>query len=593
MTRLTSPMPRTTPLLTALLTAGWLAAAPALAQAPAAKAAAATPAAKAAVATPAAAAEKPQYGGTLSIGNVYYTVSPLSFDVADWPWKHNQDTGLAYEQLFAADLSKSKRNGGPFPFQSDAFLPPQGIRGELAEKWELKQNPWRLEVQLRKGVMFPAKAGVMAAREMTAEDVVYSYDRLVKSPKKIAGYFDHVDKVEATGKHTVVFTYKYYNAEYDYRFGWGYYSAIMPKEVVTAGAQDWKNASGTGPFLLSNYVQGNSLTFTKNKDYWDSETLGGTPYKLPFADSITYRFIKDEATMLTALRTAKVDVLEAIRWSAADELKKNAPKLQWSKYLAMGGNFVALRTDTKPFDDIRVRRALNMAVNKAEIIKTYWGGQAEMLAFPMHPTWTGYYEPLSDMPESVKELFVYNPVKAKALLAEAGYPNGFSFKTQTTSASVDNDLLAMVAAYLAKVGVKMEIQVLEYPAFMSAMGTKSNAPGYYMFTGATNPTTSLRKNFLKGQYWNPSQYNDPEFDKKMAEVYAEPDERVRMIKAKLMTREILDKAPYLWLPTQYGYTAWWPWVKNYGGELRAGSERPNPIHARMWVDQEMKKKMGF
>jgi peptide/nickel transport system substrate-binding protein len=128
---------------------------------------------------------------------------------------------------------------------------------------------------------------------------------------------------------------------------------------------------------------------------------------------------------------------------------------------------------------------------------------------------------------------------------------------------------------------------------MLAMGTKTNAPGYFMFTGATNPTTSLRKNFLKGQYWNPSQYNDPEFDKKMAEVYAEPDERVRQIKAKLMTREILEKAPYLWLPTQYGYTAWWPWVKNYGGELRAGADRPGPIHARVWVDQALKKQMGY
>jgi peptide/nickel transport system substrate-binding protein len=363
--------------------------------------------------------------------------------------------------------------------------------------------------------------------------------------------------------------------------------------VVTAGAQDGKNANGTGPFAIGNYVQGNSLTFTKNPGYWDNETIAGEKYKLPFVDAITYRFIKDEATMTTALRTGKVDVLEAIRWSDAESLKKQVPKLQWNKYLAMGGMFVAMRTDTKPFDDIRVRRALNMAVNKQEIIKSYWGGNAEMLGFPMHPTWVGYYEPLETMPDAVKELFVYNPAKAKALLAEAGYANGFSFKTQTTAASTDNDLLAMVAAYLAKVGVKMEIQVMEYPAFMSAMGTKTNAPGYFMFTGATNPTTSLRKNFLKGQYWNPSQFNEPEFDKKMAEVYAEPDERVRQVKAKLMTREILEKAPYIWLPTQYGFTAWWPWVKNYGGELRGGSERPAPIHARIWVDQDMKKKMGF
>ena len=538
-------------------------------------------------------AEKPQYGGALRVGLVYYTVSPLSFDAADWPWKHNQDTGLTYEQLFAADLAKAKHNGGKFPFISDAFLPPDGIRGELAEKWQLLQNPWRLEVQLRKGVMFPAKPGVMPARELVADDVVYSFDRLNKSPKKIAGYFDHVEKVEAKDKYTVVFTYKNYNAEYDYRFGWGYYSAIMPREVVAAGAGDWKNANGTGPFLLTNYVQGNALTFEKNPAYWDTETIGGQRYKLPFVDSITYPVVKDEATMMTALRTAKVDILEAVRWSGAAELKKSAPQLQWSRSLANGGLFVALRVDTKPFDDIRVRRALNLAVNKNEIIKSYWGGNAEMLGFPMHPDWVGYYEPLQDMPESVKELFTFNPAKAKQLLAEAGYPNGFTFKTQTTSASTDNDLLAMVAAYLAKVGVKMEIQVMEYPAFMSAMGTKTNTPGYYMFTGATNPTTSLRKNFLKGQYWNPAQWNDPEFDKKMAEIYAEPDERVRQIKTKLLTREILDKAPYIWLPTPYVFTAWWPWVKNYGGELRAGSERPGPIHARVWIDQDLKKKLGF
>jgi peptide/nickel transport system substrate-binding protein len=108
------------------------------------------------------------------------------------------------------------------------------------------------------------------------------------------------------------------------------------------------------------------------------------------------------------------------------------------------------------------------------------------------------------------------------------------------------------------------------------MTTKTNAPGYYMFLGHTNPTTSLRKAFVTKQTWNPSQYADAEFDKKMAEVYAEPDERIRQVKVRLMTREILEKAPHLWLPTAYGYTAWWPWVKNYGGELRP-APRPGPI----------------
>src|SRR5262245_16368205 len=112
-------------------------------------------------------AQKPQYGGELNIGNVFATVTPMSPDNGDWAWKHSQDLGLAYEQLFAADLSKSVRNGGKYPFTADAWIAPDALRGELAEKWEMKQNALRVEVQLGKGVMFPAKAGGMEAGGLT------------------------------------------------------------------------------------------------------------------------------------------------------------------------------------------------------------------------------------------------------------------------------------------------------------------------------------------------------------------------------------------------------------------------------------------
>ena len=185
-------------------------------------------------------------------------------------------------------------------------------------------------------------------------------------------------------------------------------------------------------------------------------------------------------------------MLEGFRWSAVDELKKNAPQLQFARGLDTGGTFLAMRVDTKPFDDIRVRRALNMAVNKQEIVTSFYGGNAELLAYPQHPDYIGYFEPLEKMPDSVKELFTYNPTKAKALLAEAGYPNGFSFKVQVCSCSPDHmDLLPLVAAYLEKVGVKIEIQPMEYAAFLSAMTTKTNAAGYFMRNGHTNPTTTI------------------------------------------------------------------------------------------------------
>ena len=539
--------------------------------------------------------EKPQYGGTLNIGMIYVTLAPLSWDPADWTWKYNQDTGLTNETLFSADLSKSISRGGKHAFVADSWLPTDAIRGELAESWKFSTDkPMRVDIVLRKGVMFPDKPGVMKSRELVADDVVYSYNRLDKSPKKIPGYFDHIDKVEVTGKHSLRFTFKNYFSEWDYRFGWGYYSAIVPKEVSDAGAGNWKNMNGTGPFMLTDYVQGNAVTFSKNDLYWDKEKVAGQSYKLPFVDKIIYRTIKDEAAFVTALRTAKLDLLEGLRWSAVDELKKNAPALKWKRWVDTGGTFVAMRVDTKPFDDIRVRRALNMAINKEEIVKAYYGGNAVLFGYPMHPDYTGYYETLDQMPIAAQELFKYNPDKARALLAEAGFPKGFSFKTQVCSCSPDHmDLAPLIAAYLDKVGVKMEIQPMEYGAFLSAMTTKTNAAGYMMRNGHTNPTTSIRKSFVTKQTWNPSQYTDPDFDKRMADVYAEPDEDKRKLLIKLMTRDIVEKAPYIWLPTPVGYSAWWPWVKNYDGELRAGSERPAPIHARMWVDQAMKKKMGF
>ena len=537
--------------------------------------------------------KKPQYGGQLNIGHAVLGVPTLSWDSADFNWKHNTDTGLVYEQLFSADLSKSKRNGGKLSFVPDGWIPTEAISGELAESWEWKDNPMRVEVKLRKGVMFPEKPGIMKARELTSEDVVVSYNRLDKSPKKIPGYFDHLAKVEATDKHTVVFTFKDYNAEWDYRFGWGYYSGILPKEVADAGAGNWKNINGTGPFMLTDYVQSNSYTYSKNPSYWGTEKIEGQAHKLPFVDKLVYRAIRDEATWLTALRTGKIDILEAVRWSAVPELKKSAPQLKWNKYLATATSYLAMRMDQKPFDDLRVRRALNMAVNKEEILKSYYGGQGVMLAYPMHPDYGGYYEQLETMPASVKELFKFDQAKAKKLLAEAGYAKGFTFKVQMLANSPEADLLQMVAAYLEQVGVKMEIQQLEYGAYFSAMVTRTNTPGYFMTQSPTNPTTTLRKQFVKGQMWNISQYDDPTLDKRIAGIFADKNEGNRMRGLRELTREVIDKAPYIWLPTQYAYSAWWPWVQNYGGELRAGAARPGPIHARVWIDQEMKKKMGF
>ena len=216
--------------------------------------------------------------------------------------------------------------------------------------------------------------------------------------------------------------------------------------------------------MLTDFVQGNSNTYVKNPIYWDKDKINGGEYKLPFVDKLVYRTIKDEATFITALRTGKLDILEAIRWQNVDELKKSAPQLKWSN----AGSTCRARS-------WRCASTPSRSTTSACAARSTWRSTSRRSSRPtttatpscspirMHPDYNGYFEPLEAMPASVKELFEYNPDKAKKLLAEAGYPNGFTFKVQVCACNPDHmDLLPLVAAYLEKVGVKIEIQPMEY-----------------------------------------------------------------------------------------------------------------------------------
>ena len=219
--------------------------------------------------------QPPKPGGTLEIGTVYVTLSALSFDPADWNWKHNHDTGAVYEQLFVADLSKSKRLGGKHPFYADAWLPSDAIKGELAETWNWKQNPLRARDQPAQGRDVSGKAGrdggartgrrrrrvrLQPPRQEPEEDL-----RLFRSSRQGRGH-----RQAHRGVHL---------QELQRRMGLSLRLGLLlrhhPKEVADAGAGNWKNVNGTGPFMLGDFVQGNSNTYVKNPNYWGTEKING------------------------------------------------------------------------------------------------------------------------------------------------------------------------------------------------------------------------------------------------------------------------------------------------------------------------------
>jgi peptide/nickel transport system substrate-binding protein len=544
------------------------------------------------------AAEKVQYGGTLTYLDQAPGLEPISWDIADWVWKHAYDTGFYSEHLMMGDLLKGPRGSREYLFTAKAWLPPNVVRGELLEKWEVKKNPLQIILHLRKGVLWQDRPGVMKSRELTADDLVYSLNRLKTARRAIPEFMDYIGKVETPDKYTVIINMTEWVIDWPYRLGWSSYSAVQAPEQEKApgGPRKWENATGTGPYMLSDYKTGHSQTYTRNPKYWDSEIIGGKKYQLPFADKVVMMIIKDEATQLASLRTGKVDLMMVINEKNVVELKKSCPQLQWSRYLYPGNFSMAMRLDQKPFNDIRVRRAMNLAVNKKEIIESFFHGNAELYTYPFPPIFKEVFTPLEKLPPAARELFTYNPEKARKLLAEAGYPNGFSFKAQISNGSQTAlDLAAMVAAYLAKIGVTLELDPMDYSSWLSRMTKKSHSAGIFFSNDYGTPFSGIRKNFVTGQTWNPHMMSDPYLDKTFDQTITNPklsDKQGFEVMKKLAVYA-LEQAPAIILPTSYVYAAWWPWVKNYHGELCVGAHRSAPVIARIWIDQELKKKMGY
>ena len=276
--------------------------------------------------------DKPQYGGTLEVGTVYVTLSALSWD----PRRLELEAQPRHRPVLRAAVRRRPveercANGGKHPFYADAWLPTDAIRGELAESWEWKENPLRVEIKLRKGIMFPEKPGVMTSRELVADDVVFSYNRLDQQPEE-----DHrPTSTTSTRSRRPTSTRSSSPSRTTSPSGTTASAgattpASCPRKSSTPAPATGRTPTAPGPFMLTDFVPGNSNTYTKNPIYWDKEKIGGAEYKLPFVDKVVYRTIKDEATRITALRTGKLDILEAIRWQNVDELKKNAPQLKWS-----------------------------------------------------------------------------------------------------------------------------------------------------------------------------------------------------------------------------------------------------------------------
>jgi peptide/nickel transport system substrate-binding protein len=484
--------------------------------------------------------------------------------------------------------------------------------GSLVESWKIIE-PGRMTFKIRSGVHFGLNPNSEASRlvngrELTAEDVAFTFNRLMKenthtrpaAPDMVAN-----TTVTVIDKYTIEI--KTLVKEAIWVFSDLVFTAVptAPEVVQKYGdLSDWKNSVGVGPYMLTDFVSGSALTFVKNPNFWGKDPVGpGKGNQLPYLDGVKVLILPDPSTRLAALRTGKIDWMGGnppLVKDDYDSLMSDSPKLLSKRYLANGTNLVYMRVDKpeQPFKDVRVRQALTMAIDYKSIVDKLMDADAEYPGFPTMsaPDFKSVYFPLSEASKTVQDMYTYNPAKAKELLAQAGYPNGFNTTVlANATGGINIDQLAVFKEYWSKIGVNLTINPMENAAYAAASQALAYDQMLYGGSGS-HGVYVLVLNFDGGTQWNGSQVNDPTAKKARADVataYAAGDQAKADALYKDFEKYAMEQAWMIPYPRAYNYTVWHPWLKNYKGELNVGDDTGFSWTRWVWLDQNLKKSMGY
>jgi len=547
-----------------------------------------------------AAATQPQYGGIIT---AIAGADPMGFDEAYTATMMVTPIRLTNEELMMGDWAKGPEGSNQIDWFTGYLGRIDVETGALAQSWELPDNSTLL-FHIRHGVHFALNSNseaskLVAGREVTADDVVFSVNRQWTSP----GSFivtsnlpaNRLISVKALDKYTVECKVPA-NVQGPDLFITGDQLKIIPPEVVAkyGDMKDWKNSVGTGPWILTDFVPSSELTYMRNPKYWQMDPLH-TQNQLPYADGYKELIIPDQSTQLAAFRTGKIDVMPlGLTWDDFQTIIASNPQTQ---HVETSGTHPALwgREDKSlPFNDIRVRQALNMAVNKQAIVDQYYKGHADLCS-PIYPNNTSYAPfttPYAQMPQDVKDLFTYNPDKAKQLLSDAGYPNGF--KTKIACTQTDADYISMVVSDWAKIGVTLQIQQMENGVFNSVMRGRSFDE--MIFKESTSRGFPYKMNEVLQENLDDVAFYE---NQKTRDVYNQIQPYVGKDDTKWekllhdIYPFIIAQAEAVWMPSPYAYKVWQPWLKGYQGEANVGYDNTYQYLDYIWIDQTVKKSMGY
>ncbi|MCM3740363.1 glutathione ABC transporter substrate-binding protein [Oceanobacillus luteolus] len=414
----------------------------------------------------------------------------------------------------------------------------QEVQPGLAASWEVvDETTW--ELTLQEGVTFHDGA------ELTAEVVKMNYDRLVDeeiaSPR--AFLVEAVESVEVVDELTIRI-----NLEYPYapllanlaHSG----AAIMSPNIIQEDYAQFEdggdadsyinqNPVGTGPFVFESWTPGESVVLTRNDEYW------GEPAKL---DSVTFKVVSEQSARIAELETGVSHVADNIGPNNISRVE-GADGVHVLQEPSVRLDYVGFNAQKEPFDDVRVRQAISMAIDKQQIIDGVLNGVGLEAVGPLAPPVFGYDESVSGLE--------YDPEAAQELLEEAGFSDGFSTTIWTRDSEQLVDTAVNVQSQLAEIGIDVEVEELEWGAYLEKT---ANGEHDMFILGWTTVTSDadygmypLFHSSALGATGNRTFTVDEELDAVLDEARRETDPEVRQELYSEAQEMLVELAPMLYL----------------------------------------------
>jgi ABC-type transport system substrate-binding protein len=450
------------------------------------------------------------------------------------------------------------------------------LKGDLAESWQAGPDHRVWTFKLRQGVKWQ-NMPPLNGRELVAADVKYCYEAYAKEGVQ-SFTFQEIEGMETPDKYTLRVHLKTPNTLFPQNLAEPV-TIIFAREVLEEDGDLKKRLIGTGPYILKEHTRKVRVVLARNPDYWDK----GRPY----VDEYTILSTPDAATRKAAFRTGQSDILPVPSLSEVEIIRKTNPAAVVQELKSVLAPFgLALAQDRPPFNDVRVRRAISMAIDRQQQVDTVYEGHGIL-------GWGVPYIYYQDKPPTAAQLgpwWQYRPAEAKKLMAEAGHAKGFEttlfyyeYFPQMTSQ------VQLVQQDLKKnLNINVKITKLDYTTYYGryvdskwdgmAWGFQSgHAVGLdertYMYMHSKST-----KNFFR--------VNDPVIDELTTKLRQTPDRAEQRVSAKKIVDREYDQVLRMWMPFDAGFLVFQPHVRNMAaGVLRNTHGYGASTIARLWLDK--------